>query len=124
MRFLITSAVLVVISLLISPFLTTPVFADNTSPGSTQIQLQNPLGSTTNTVGDLLNKIINWLAYTIGPVIATLMIIVGDLYILFSNGDEEKFKTGKKIILYTAIGYGIIFIGSGIEAIITKLLNS
>ena len=122
MKFLITFLVLVVISLLLFPSFAIKVFAQG-GPGSETINLQNPLGSTT-TLGGLLSKIIDWLANSIGPVVATLMIIIGALYILFSGGDEEKFKTGKKIILYTAIGYGIIIIGWGIEAIITKLLGS
>lgn len=96
---------------------------DKFPPPPQNIKLENPLGST-KTLGGLLDKIIDWLVLKIGPVIATLMVIVGALFILFAGGDEEKFKTGKKIILYTAIGYGIIIIGSGIEKIITKLLNS
>src|SRR3990172_906063 len=98
-------------------------FADQGGPTGQTIELPNPLGST-STVEGLIKTISDWLAFKIGPVVAALMIIIGALFILFAGGDEERFKTGKKIIMYTAIGYGIIFIGAGIADIIEKLLGS
>ena len=42
---------------------------------------------------------------------------------VFAQGDPEKFAKGKKTILYTAIGYGIILIGWGFVTIIQDVLS-
>jgi hypothetical protein len=97
------------------------VFAQQAQTQQT-IVLRNPLGST-GTLSELLKNIIIWLATKFGPIAATLMIIIGALFILFAGDSEERFKTGKKIILYTAIGYGIILLADGIMLIIKKLLQ-
>lgn len=112
---------LITVILLSSPAIIHSALAQG-GPGSQTIELQNPLGST-NTIEKLLENIINWLATQIGPVVATLMVIIGAMFILFAGGNEERLKTGKNIILYTAIGYGIIFIGWGIKSIIEKILQ-
>ncbi len=38
-------------------------------------------------------------------------------------GNEEKFATGKRTVLYAVIGYAIILIGWGITSIIQSLLS-
>jgi hypothetical protein len=51
------------------------------------------------------------------------MILIGAFQMLFSGGNEEKFKLGRKMILYTAIGYAIILIGWGLTSIIRDFLS-
>lgn len=85
------------------------------------ISLPNPL-SGADTFSELLKKIVDWLI-AIGTPLATLMIIVGALQMVFAQGDPEKFAKGKKTILYTAIGYGIILIGWGFVTIIQDVLS-
>jgi hypothetical protein len=89
--------------------------------GSTTISLPNPL-SGADTFSGLLEKIVGWLI-TIGTPIATLMVIVGAFQMLFAQGDPKRFETGKKTILYTVIGYGIILIGWGFTTIIQDVLS-
>lgn len=90
-------------------------------PTQTSISLVNPLG-TTNDIEGIISNIMKWLV-TVGGAVAALMIIVGGIQILTSGGKPEGFEKGKKTILYTAIGYGIILIGSGIISIVKILLN-
>ncbi|HXF44109.1 MAG TPA: pilin [Candidatus Paceibacterota bacterium] len=86
------------------------------------IVLPNPLGESTNTVADLIYKIIRWLIVASAPL-ASLMIIFGAYQMLFAGGSPEKFETGKKTILYTVIGFIIIALALGVAAIIRDVLG-
>lgn len=85
------------------------------------IRLPNPLGEGT-TFASLFNEILRFLR-NIGGVIASIMMIIGAFQILFAGGDPEKFRVGKRTIIYTAIAYGIIFMASAISSIITDFLS-
>lgn len=84
--------------------------------------LVNPLGDDNSTVEGLLNSIIDWLLIIATPI-AVGMVLVGAFQMIFAGGDEEKFKLGKRTILYTAIGYAIILVGRGITLVIQDLLS-
>lgn len=84
--------------------------------------LPNPL-NTNNTVFDLVQKVINWLAFTIGPILVTVMVIVGAFQMLLAKGDPKAFDTGKKTVLYTIIGYAILLLGSVLTSIVTDFLK-
>ena len=103
-----------------------PVFAQSGTGGAeggtgSGITLPNPLGET-GTIPELLEKIVGWLILIASPIAAG-MIIYGAFQILFAAGDPEKFKTGKRTILYTIVAYAIIFIGWGIVSIIEDVLG-
>lgn len=85
--------------------------------------LTNPLGSETQTITDLLKKIVTWLVDIGGPI-AVGVIIYGAIQMVISVGDPAKFKEGKQTILYAVIGYAIILVGWGIVSIITNLLKT
>lgn len=51
------------------------------------------------------------------------MIIIGAFQILFAAGDPEKFITGRRTIVYTAIAYAILLMARGIVAIIENFLT-
>ena len=82
--------------------------------------LSNPLAA--DTIPELLENIVRFLRNIAAPIVA-IMIIVGAFQILFAAGDPEKFKKGKDTILYTVIGYAIIWIGWGITSIIEDILS-
>ncbi len=92
-----------------------------TSP-DTAAALSNPLGPGNSTIEDLLQSIVNWLI-TIATPIAVGMILIGAFQMIFSGGSPERFATGRKTILYTAIGYAIIVVGWGMVSIIKDILN-
>jgi len=97
----------------------TPSNASSTKP-STSIQLKNPLKA--ESIEEVLSNLSSWLI-KLGAPVAALMIIIGGIQILFSAGDPAKFKKGQSTIVYTAIGYGIIILGSGVINIIKALLE-
>ncbi|HMB17605.1 MAG TPA: pilin [Candidatus Paceibacterota bacterium] len=91
--------------------------------GSPTIGLTNPLEeSGANTIGDVLSRIIDGLQVIATPI-AGIMVLVGGFQILFAAGDPEKFKKGKKTILYTVIGYAIILVANGMDELIKNILT-
>jgi hypothetical protein len=83
---------------------------------------QNQPNCSRSNAEGLLKSIVDWLI-KIATSIAVGMILIGAFQMLFSGGNEEKFKLGRKTILYTAIGYAIILIGWGLTSIIRDFLS-
>ncbi len=90
--------------------------------GGTGLGLPNPLGNTSD-VWQLIDKIIKTLRDYFAPPIVGLMIMYGAYQILFAGGSEDKFKNGKKTILYAVVGFVIIVVASGISALIKNVLS-
>lgn len=88
-------------------------------PGA--VCLLNPLGQNT-TFTSLLNEVLKFLR-NVGGIIASIMIIIGAFQILFASGDPERFRVGKRTIIYTVIAYGIIFMASAISSIVADFLG-
>lgn len=84
-------------------------------------ELPNPLGTTS--AAAVLQKIITYLI-TISIPIVTIMVLIGAFQILFAGGDTEKFATGRRTIIYAAVGFAIVLAGTGIIAIIKELLSA
>lgn len=97
------------------------VFADGNVGPPKGINLPNPLGLT-ETIPQLLEKIIRFLGEIASPIVA-IIVIYGAFQILFAAGNPEKFATGKKTILYAVIGYAIIWIGWGIAKAIADFIG-
>jgi len=99
------------------------VAADEPGENPPTITLPNPIAPAGD-IMQLLNNLLRVLRNFIAPPIVGIMIIIGALQILTAAGDEEKFKTGKKTVLYAVIGYAIILLASGISFIIQEILRS
>jgi len=112
---------------LLEKILILTVYADGTitdSNPSTRISIINPLGEGA-TIETLLNRIINFLAYEIGPVIAVGFIVYAGFLLITAAGSKEKVDLAKKTLLYTFIGYAILLLaGSFIPVIQDVLLGS
>jgi len=88
--------------------------------GLTQIVLQNPLAH--DTFEELITALIR-VIFNIALILAPLMIIVGAFYFLTAGGNPQGVETGKKIILYTIIGFIIIMMASGIVALLEHVFE-
>lgn len=84
------------------------------------IELPNPLK--VQNIADLLDRIVGFLQTIAIPIVA-IMVIWGGFQMLFATGDPEKFKTGKKTIIYAAIGFAVILIAKGVTSIVKDLLQ-
>ncbi len=59
----------------------------------------------------------------IGAPLAAIMILIGGYYMVISGGDPEKFSTGRKTILYAAIGFAVILLAKGVATIIQGIFS-
>ncbi len=84
------------------------------------IKIENPLSC--DDLGCIVSKFISALTLLVIPIL-TIMVFVGGFQILFSGGNEEKIKTGKKTLQYAIIGYIIIILAAGIDSIIKSVLD-
>ncbi|MBU6500503.1 MAG: hypothetical protein KGJ89_01585 [Patescibacteria group bacterium] len=84
--------------------------------------LINPLG-TGATFTSVVDSVINFLI-TIGIPIAAVMVLVGGFQMMVSAGNPEKISSGKKTIVYAAIGIAVILAGKSIIVLIKNVLGA
>jgi len=80
----------------------------------------NPLAATT-TAG-LIRSMTNVIFYIVSAL-AVLLIVVGGFILITSAGNPKQLNQGKKIILFTLVGYAIMLIAGGIVALIYRILD-
>ncbi len=85
------------------------------------VELPNPLIH--ETFESLLDSIITFLAFYLGPPIAVIMILVAGFYFVTAAGDPDKIERAKKIILWTLIGLLILFSAKGIVALLKDVIG-
>lgn len=85
------------------------------------LELDNPLGTTS--IIDLLNRLIFILTFYIAAPVAVFMIIVGAFQMLSSGGDVDKFATGRKTVMYVAIGFGVLLLANFLIDLIAEILG-
>lgn len=93
----------------------------NRAPSTGDFSL--PRTTQAGSIEELLNGVAAFLL-TIAIPIATIMIIVGAFQILTSAGNPEKVTTGKKTIIYAAVGIAIIALFRVLIALIAQLLGA
>ncbi len=82
--------------------------------------LPSPFG--THDFAWVVGKIANFLLIIGGPLVA-IMILIGGYMMVTSGGNSEKFGTGKKTILYAAIGFAVILLAKGVAMIIQSIFT-
>ncbi len=50
------------------------------------------------------------------------MVLWGGYKVMTSAGDPKKYTEGGKVILYAAVGYGILLLAKGVTAIIESVV--
>ena len=85
------------------------------------IALPNPLVH--NTFEELLEAIIDFLAFRLGPAIAVIMFIVAGFHFVTATGEPEKVETAKKIILWTLIGLLVLFCAKGLVVLFKEVVG-
>lgn len=121
-KFIKTSSIFLILILTVFSF-SSFVFAQDDGdigPGET-IQLTNPLGE--DSIIGVINNIITGLRDTIAPPLVAIAVLYGGFLMLFAGGDPEKFKQGKKAMLYAMVGYAIILVAGGITSLIQDIIG-
>lgn len=98
----------------------TDIPGDNTS--STGFKFQLP-GGLPPDVCALLDKVTDFLISVSIPI-AGLMILWSAYQILTAGGNPEQFNKGKRTIMYTLIGLGVVILSKGVVTIVTDLLST
>lgn len=78
------------------------------------VKLINPLGGTpTNPVGEVDPRVIigKWIASLMGVLgtVALLLFMYGGVKMMVSFGDSDKYKEGRDILVWAAVGIAVIF---------------
>jgi len=92
--------------------------ADNESFG---ITFENPLK--VDNINDLITNIIDFI-FTISIPLLAIVVIWAGFTMITSGGKPENFKKGQNILLYAAIGFGIILLSKGVSLIVSDILNA
>lgn len=82
------------------------------TPGSSVVSLENPLGTITSPQ-ILMGKIINAVLGVVGSI-ALIMFIFGGLTWMTSGGSADKVKKGRDMIVWSIIGLAVIFASYGL----------
>ncbi len=82
--------------------------------------LPNPLGITD--LNSIVDKVMSALTVLAVPVVLA-MILYGAFKIITSAGDPKKVQEGGNIILWAAVGFGLLLISNGIVAIVQSLFQ-
>ena len=101
-------------------FFTLTLFLSDNSQAQEDVHLKPPLDTTT--IEGVIAGMVNFL-FTIGVVLAPLLIIIGGFLFVTAGGNLEQINRGKKIILWTIIGFLIILLAQGIIQVVEDLLG-
>ena len=84
------------------------------------ICIENPINACS--FEDLVNNLINFVFY-IALALTPLMIIFGAFFLLTAGEDPKRVETGRRIIIYTLIGFTIILLAKGLVALIRGIMG-
>lgn len=102
------------ISAILLVLIASPSFAEN-------IIIDNPIKS--NTFEELIASITNFV-FLVSIALAPLMIILAGFYYMTANGEPEKIKKAKDIMLYTVIGIAVVLLSRAFVSMIKGVLGS
>ena len=71
---------------------------------------------------DIIDNIIDFI-FKIAIVLVPLIVVYGGFLYLTSAGNAEQADKGRKVIIWAAIGFGIILLSKGILTIINQILG-
>lgn len=58
----------------------------------------------------LIYNVVEFVIFTLAPILVVLMITIGGFFILTSRGNPGQFSKGKNIIYWALIGYSVILL--------------
>lgn len=90
------------------------------APETSYFSLPKPLAD--ETIASVINRIAGYLTIIATPI-ATIMFLIAAFKMMTASDKPEKRQEAIRMIIWTAIGYAIILIGTGITSIIEEILN-
>lgn len=94
----------------------------NFAPRAFAVSLRdlNPLGS--ETLDAILPKVADSLFEISLPIVA-IMVLVGAFQMMTAAGNPEKFSSGRKTILYAAVGFAVVLLAKSVTLIIQSVFE-
>lgn len=96
------------------------VFVSTASADS--LTLINPLGQNSSFQTVLDN--VNLFLLAIAAPITGIMVVWGGFQMITAAGNPEKFSSGKKTLLYAAIGFAIVIFASSVVPLIQSIFGT
>lgn len=87
----------------LSPATAEPAYAATSNPGGQYIDNIKPTGTPSGSLTDLIKKVINVVLGVVG-IIAVVMMIIGGISFITSQGDAGKVTKARNTILYGVVG--------------------
>ena len=81
----------------------------------------NPLGQGTGFT-DVVDKILN-IIFFVAVAVAPVMIIVAGFKFLTGGGNPETLQGARQMLIWTAVGFGIILLSKGIVIILRNVIG-
>ncbi|MEI6553725.1 MAG: TrbC/VirB2 family protein [bacterium] len=92
------------------------------SVASAAATIDNPLGTSTNTLEDVLNIIIK-AVQAIAGILSVVFVILAGLKFVLAAGDPAKIKKARDMLLYVVIGVAIIFGAQAISTVVQATIH-
>lgn len=92
--------------------------AAGTGGGGGSITIQNPLAC--SNFGCVATKITDALLVVSAPIVA-IMVLWGGFQMMTAGGNPEKFSTGRKTLLYAAVGFVVVLLADSAAKIIQNI---
>jgi hypothetical protein len=83
--------------------------------------LPNPLGTTS--FSDVLNRLLQGLTVIAIPIVAIIVVVAG-FQLITSGGNPEKRTKAKDMILWAAIGFGVLLLADSVALIVKSFLTT
>ena len=94
--------------------------ADEKAEPTGQTCICNPLE--VESFEELIEKIVDWL-FNIAAIVAPVMIVLGAILFMTAGGKAERISTGKKVILWTIVGFLIILFSKGLINLVNYIIG-
>ncbi len=91
----------------------------------TSVSLPNPLtscGSGGTILTCVVTPVINFI-FMLAVPISVIMVLWGGFTLMTSEGDPEKVSTGKKTILYAAVGFLVVLLAQSVVTIVQNMFT-
>ncbi|MCP6719426.1 MAG: hypothetical protein KJI71_04310 [Patescibacteria group bacterium] len=96
------------------------LFANAQNSESDTVFLKNPLQA--ENIEDIIDNIIDFIL-TIAIFLGPLLIIIGGFLFITGSSNVEQINRGKRIIIWTTIGFLIILLSKGVVVLVKTLLG-
>lgn len=97
-------------------------YAQKADPNeTTNYVLPNPLG--TDSFLDVINRILQGLTIIAIPIVA-IIVVIGGFKLIVGGGSPESRTSAKNMILWSAIGFGILLLADSVALIVQSFLSS